>query len=915
MCSSSSDSECDLDVEQGEEVLDICCDIESAPKSGSLICDDTSSSSSSSSSSDESDLAPELWDSDSTDDESFETGSASQWEIVNNFSYILSYFLLFFQLCYHVSDRGLYQVLNFICSIFEWLSAILPGNDLASKISSNFPRTIYSLRKVFGLNSKLLRYCVCPSCHHLYREEDCVVKGPCGTLVSRTCDHVEFPNHPQKKHRAKCGKELLKRIKVGKKWKLVPRKVYVYISVKQSIQQLASRPGFFESCEAWRKQGSIMDGFMTDIYDGKLWKEWKFFLDTPGNLLLMLSVDWFRPFKHTPYSVGVIYVVIQNLPRSLRFKPENIIIVGSIPGPHEPKLTINTYIQPMIEELLQLWKGVRIQNVTSFLGARFIRVALACTSSDIPATRKLCGFYGIKAKHGCSKCMKLFPTTSFSDITDYSGFEREQWPLRDIQSHRQMAYEAKQAATKTAREKLESERGIRFSELLRLPYFDIVRCHVIDPMHNLFLGTAKNITSLWKKNKILSDTVFHAIQEKVDCITVPANVGRIPGKISSAFSEFTAEQWMLWTIVYSPFVLKQYLPSEHYSMWCMFSLACSLLCRPFLHKTELQKADELLLTFCKKFEVLFGKNNVTPNMHLHAHLRQCVEDFGPVFSFWCFSFERYNGILESFQKNWQAPESQLMEKFVLMQTLNGTNVSSSCPPQLMKCVNSVKRNYSLLEDSKRIFDSQTLYSYENNLVSLPSKVNAIKLQYHVIIPPLRENFFHESLRMSLQIMYCKLYSAEGLTVRYVPLRYEEFSQLEVFGQLYTSLKSRSCRSPAVMAIWPSIDGNIVSTTVSRDVRVGLIEYFVLHLPIIDGVSNQPHILAKVKWYQDHPCKSWFKNSILVATTLFDADGAAAFIPVSRIMSRCATIRQTVVFDYGEDTVNVCIPLVRRIIDE
>ena len=27
---------------------------------------------------------------------------------------------------------------------------------------------------------------------------------------------------------------------------------------------------------------------------------------------------------------------------------------------------------------------------------------------------------------------------------------------------------------------------------------DIVQCHVIDPMHNLFLGTAKNMMKVWK---------------------------------------------------------------------------------------------------------------------------------------------------------------------------------------------------------------------------------------------------------------------------------------------------------------------------------------------------------------------------------------------------------------------------------
>ncbi len=92
---------------------------------------------------------------------------------------------------------------------------------------------------------------------------------------------------------------------------------------------------------------------MTDVYNGRLWRDWKDCVHIPGNLLLMLNIDWFRPHKHTTYSVGVLYLVVQNLPRTLRFKPENIIIVGTIPGPHEPKLT---FLKPMIYELIELWK-------------------------------------------------------------------------------------------------------------------------------------------------------------------------------------------------------------------------------------------------------------------------------------------------------------------------------------------------------------------------------------------------------------------------------------------------------------------------------------------------------------------------------------------------------------------------------
>ena len=187
---------------------------------------------------------------------------------------------------------------------------------------------------------------------------------------------------------------------------------------------------------------------------------------------------------------------------------------------------------------------------------------------------------------------------------------------------------------------------------------------------------------------------------------------------------------------------KGVLPPEHYEMWCLFSQSCSLFCRPFIHRSEIDKADELMMSFCEKFEVVFGKQEVTPNMHMHAHLQDCVLDVGPVYSFWCFSFERYNGILEHLQKTWHSPEIQIIEKFTLMQTLNATDISTSSPPELLPCLNGLKKNYGMLEDTVRVFDSKLLFQYETNLFCLPANV---KQPYHCLLPPLREKFLPEHL--------------------------------------------------------------------------------------------------------------------------------------------------------------------------
>jgi len=51
-------------------------------------------------------------------------------------------------------------------------------------------------------------------------------------------------------------------------------------------------------------------------------------------------------------------------------------------------------------------------------------------------------------------------------------------------------------------------------------------------------------------------------------------------------------------------------------------------------------------------------------MHLHCHLKECIEDYGPIYSFWCFAFERYNGILGSTATNNRSIEIQLMRKLM-----------------------------------------------------------------------------------------------------------------------------------------------------------------------------------------------------------------------------------------------------------
>ena len=162
---------------------------------------------------------------------------------------------------------------------------------------------------------------------------------------------------------------------------------------------------------------------------------------------MALNIDWFNPYKHTQYSIGAVYLTILNLPRSQRYQIENTIIVGLIPGPNESK-RINTFLQPITDELLQLWHGVNIiERANSSVST--LKATLLCFVSDIPATRKVCGFPSFNAKYGCSKCLKTFPCEHFSGPTDYSGYDRQNWKARTQQYHKKALQKIQASTTMT----------------------------------------------------------------------------------------------------------------------------------------------------------------------------------------------------------------------------------------------------------------------------------------------------------------------------------------------------------------------------------------------------------------------------------------------------------------------------------
>ena len=123
--------------------------------------------------------------------------------------------------------------------------------------------------------------------------------------------------------------------------------------------------------------------------------------------------------------------------------------------------------------------------------------------------------------------------------------------------------------------------------------------NIIDPMHNLFLGSAKHFTqAILLGTGVLTNRSVDIIHMRIKSCLVPLDMGRLPSRIDSG-STFTAEQWMHWTLYFSIFCLHNILSTPQLECWRAFVLACRRLCKRSISEEAIKVADLLLMRFCK----------------------------------------------------------------------------------------------------------------------------------------------------------------------------------------------------------------------------------------------------------------------------------------------------------------------------
>lgn len=163
-------------------------------------------------------------------------------------------------------------------------------------------------------------------------------------------------------------------------------------------------------------------------------------------------------------------------------------------------------------------------------------------------------------------------------------------------------------------------------------------------------------------------------------------------------------------------------------------------------------------------------------------------------------------------------------------------------------------------------------------------------------------------------MYSLLYPSSSLELcRF----YVEGKQVTINGEHFISSKSRSKRSAGIIAHWATSTGINQDNESDVTFTPGVVSSFIQHKVTVRTPSNENmtrvHILCRVQWLQQHPCKDTYIPSLIISSVLFDPPNCANFMPICRIAGRCAIAKTIASFDYGEDNVCVCVPLLKQVL--
>ncbi|XP_066167015.1 uncharacterized protein [Oryza sativa Japonica Group] len=208
----------------------------------------------------------------------------------------------------------------------------------------------------------------------------------------------------------------------------VPRKVLRHFPLIPRLKRIFASKRTAEDTQWHKIKRKPVDNEMSHAADGEAWKDfdrkYRTFAEDARNMRLAIATDGFNPFGKVSnsYSMWPVLVMPLNLPPWESVDPSNCIMSLLIPGPTSPGKDFDLFLEPLIEELLELWIGVSTYD--AFSARKFnLRAAVLWCIHDYPALSTLSG-RTTKGYYACIHCDKNPLSRALRNKIGYFGHRR-----------------------------------------------------------------------------------------------------------------------------------------------------------------------------------------------------------------------------------------------------------------------------------------------------------------------------------------------------------------------------------------------------------------------------------------------------------------------------------------------------------
>ncbi|CAN1129852.1 hypothetical protein LINPERHAP2_LOCUS5479 [Linum perenne] len=584
---------------------------------------------------------------------------------------------------FHVKCLGRWSVKSFTM-LLELLREVIPNGE-------NLPKSYHEVKKFIsdlGLSYETIDAC----------RNDCM---------------LFWKNHINESNCLICGADRWKSTPsnaVGtakKKTHNVPFKRLRYFPLGPRLQRL------FMSADTatlmrWHAEKRADDGILRHPADSPAWKTFDYrhqeFATQPRNVRLGLASDGFNPFRsmNLSHSTWPVVMVPYNLPPWLYMKQPYMFLSLLIPGPQSPGNDIDVYLQPLVEELKDLWYN-GIETYDASLKQNFqMKAALMWTISDFPGYAMLSG-WSTKGRLACPACNKQTHSQwlKYGRKFCYLGHRRF-LPSRHVFRRYKKSFDNQQEFRPAPKPLSGSDvladlqgRQITFGKKSKnnhlpyawkkrsiffdLPYWvDNLLRHNLDVMHieknvcDNILWTLLNVNGRSKDSvKSRLDLQLMGIRGELHPQRHESGKMYVP---PACFTLSAKERLLLCKALKGvkqllPLMIRRLLPKPISGPLIQLCSFFKDLCSKTGEIDKLNNLEhQISLTLCQ-LERIFPPSFFDVMVHLTVHLVSEVKLGGPVQGRWMYPIERFLSTLKSYVGNKAQPEGSITEGYLAEECL------------------------------------------------------------------------------------------------------------------------------------------------------------------------------------------------------------------------------------------------------